>query len=293
MKRHLVLEYRIRKLEKAILEDIDSDLDKMSDDILKKDPYVDLDAELDKNAKDIIDKEPGYFYKTDPFGDRVRTYDTIEEWLDDKTADIQLNPARPHKGDVTQQLNLTVKLLTHMVDGLNYVRRLKNYIKEISNMNVLVARQKLVSALRKRIKEFEKSNSDSKRAKDIVGTHYRTVNDWIDSMTFNNEVESEDKVTGLKYAIAHLKGMLDDQTSARFKEGGLDFGLHRAAEIKNNIEELRNTNALIANQKMVSALRKKIKELESELKEIKNKKQFDSLTYEGRQDQEVLNSFFG
>ena len=38
---------------KAILEDIDSDLDKMSDDILKKDPYVDLDAELDKKAKTI------------------------------------------------------------------------------------------------------------------------------------------------------------------------------------------------------------------------------------------------
>jgi len=293
MKRRLVLEYRIRKLEKAILEDIDSDLDKMSDDILKKDPYVDLDAELYKKAKDIIDKEPGYFYKMDPFGDRIRTYNTIEEWLDDKTADIQLNPARPHKGDVIKQLNLTVKRLTHMVDGLKYVRGLKNYIKEISNMNVLVAQQKLVSALRKRIKEVEKSNSDSKKAKDIADTHYRTVNDWIDSMVFNNEVEAEDKATGLKYAINHLKGMLDDQTSARLKEGDLSFGLHRAAEIKNDIEELRNTNVLIANQKMVSALRNKIRELESELKDIKNRKQLESLTYEGRQDQEVLNNFLG
>ena len=109
-----------------------------------------------------------------------------------------------------------------------------------------------------------------KKAKDIVGkqikSHYRTISDWIDSMMFNNEVEAEDKVTGLKYAIMHLNGMLDDQTSARLKEGSLEFGLHRAAEIKNNIEELRNTNVLIANQKMVSALRKKIKELKSELK---------------------------
>ena len=65
MKRHLVLEYRIRKLEKAILEDMDSDLDKMSDDILKRMPNDDLDAELDKKAKDIVDKEPGYFYHAD------------------------------------------------------------------------------------------------------------------------------------------------------------------------------------------------------------------------------------
>lgn len=183
MKRHLVLEYRIRKLEKAILEDIDSDLDKMSDDILNRMPNDDLDTELDKKAKDIVGK--------------------------------QIKP------------------------------------------------------------------------------HYRTISDWIDSMVFNNEVEAEDKLTGLKYAIMHLKGMLDDQTSAHLKEGGLDFGLHRAAEIKNSIEELRNTNVLIANQKMVSALRKKIKELESELKDIKNRNQLESLTYEGKQDQEILNDFLG
>ena len=36
MKRHLALEYRIIKLEKAVLEDIDSDLDILSDDILKE-----------------------------------------------------------------------------------------------------------------------------------------------------------------------------------------------------------------------------------------------------------------
>lgn len=177
MKRHLVLEYRIKKLEKAILEDMDSDLDKMSNDILNKMPNDDLDTELDKKAKDIIDKESGYFYKADPFGDHVKTYDTIEDWLDDKTIEIQLNPDRPHKGDVVRDLNLAIKQLTHIVDGLKYVRRLKNYIKEISSMNVLKAQQKLASALRKRIKEVEKRNSDNKNAKDIVGTHYRTISD--------------------------------------------------------------------------------------------------------------------
>ena len=107
MKRHLVLEYRIRKLERLLFEDsFDDELDAMSDGIVKNNPNIDIDAELDKKAKDIIDKEPGYFYKNDPFGDHVKTYDTIEDWLDDKTVEIQLNPARPHKGDVVKDLNL-------------------------------------------------------------------------------------------------------------------------------------------------------------------------------------------
>ena len=156
MKRHLVLEYRVRKLEMLLFEnEIDDELDEMSDEILKSNPYVDIGDEVDKMAKDIVDKEPGYFYKNDPFGDLVKTYNTIEDWLDDKTVEIQLNPTRPHRGDVVKDLNLAIQQLTHVIDGLNYVRRLKNYIKEISNMNVLVAQQKLVSALRKRIKEFE------------------------------------------------------------------------------------------------------------------------------------------
>lgn len=183
MRRDLVLEYRVRRLEKAVLEDIDSDLDKMSDDILKRIPNNDLDAELDKNAEDIVSKQ--------------------------------------------------------------------------------------------------------------IKSRYNTIGDWIDSMTFNNEIEAEDKVTGLKYAIAHLNRMLDDLTSARLKEGGLDFGLHRTAEIKKSIRELSNTNTLIANQKIVSALRKKIRELESELKLLKIRKRLENLIYESRQDQEILNDFLG
>ena len=279
MKRHLVLEYRIGKLEKAILEDIDSDLDRMSDDILKRMPKDDLDAELDKKAKDIIDKEPGYFYHADEYGDNPKTFNTIDEWLDDKVFETELNPGWYFDGDAVKRLSGVLKTITRLYDGLNTVRYLKKKIKEISNMNVLKAQQKLVSALRKRIREAEKSNSDNKTAKNIAGTHYRTVSDWIDSMAFNNEVDAKDRVTGIKYAIMHLKGMLDDQTSARLKEGGLDFGLHRAAEIKSNIEELRNTNVLIANQKMTSALRKKIKELELELKDIKDRKQLENLVY--------------
>ena len=122
MKRHLVLEYRIIKLEKVILEDMGSDLDKMSDDILKRMSNDDLDAELDKKVKDIVGKQIKY--------------------------------------------------------------------------------------------------------------RYSTISDWIDSMVFTNQTYSKDKDTGIKIAIRQLKGMLRDQTSG---SGGLDFGLYRAAEIKNNI----------------------------------------------------------
>jgi len=153
MKRNLVLEYRIRKLEKTLLENIDSDLDKMSDDILKRMPKDDLDTELDKKAKDIIDKEPGYFYHRDEYGDNPKTFDTIDEWLDDKVFDTELNLELIYGGDVIKRLNDLIKAITNIVDGLDVVRFFKKRIKEISDMNVLKAQQKLVNALRKRIKE--------------------------------------------------------------------------------------------------------------------------------------------
>lgn len=158
MKRRLALEYRVRKLEKLLFEDsFDDELDAMSDEILKKNPYVDIDDEIDKKVKDIIDKEPGYFYHADEYGNKPKTYDTIQEWFDDKTMDIQLNPARARfHGDVVKDLNMAIKQLTHIVNGLKYVHRLKKYIKEISDMNVLVAQQRLVSALRKRIAEIKR-----------------------------------------------------------------------------------------------------------------------------------------
>lgn len=150
---------------------------------LKNNPYVDIDDEVDNKAKDIIDKEPGYFYKTDPFGDHVKTYDTIDEWLDDKTIEIQLNPAHPYKGDVIKCLNLAIKQLTNVISGLSYVRRLKNYIKEISNMSVLVAQQKLVNALRKRIKE------ERTKAEELLNKHKEQFNQFIDDLKVYLESE--------------------------------------------------------------------------------------------------------
>lgn len=270
MKRHLVLEYRIRKLEKAILEDMDSDLDKMSDDILKRMPNDDLDAELDKKAKDIVDKEPGYFYKNDPFGDHVKTYDTIEDWLDDKTIEIQLNPARPHKGDVVKDLNLAIKQLTHVIDGLNYVRRLKNYIKEISDMNVLKAQQKLVNALRKRIKEVEKSNGDNKKYE------FDTINEWLDSIVFNLDLSNDNIVKVLNDRLKDV--------SLNFAGGPVWYT--SVNRLRKSIKEISDISLPVAQQKLVNALRKKIRD-------IKNRKQLESLTYEGKQDQEILNDFLG
>lgn len=155
MKRYLSLEYRIRKLESAVLEDIDSDLDTMSDDILKRMPNDDLDAELDKMSKDMIDKEPGYFYHADEYGDNPKTFNTIDEWLDDKVFETEMNPELILGGDVIKRLNGSLKSITHLFYGLDTVRYLKKKIKEISDMNVLKAQQKLAGALRKRIREVE------------------------------------------------------------------------------------------------------------------------------------------
>lgn len=189
----LSFEYRVRKLEKLLLEDsLDDELDAMSDDIVKNDPYIDIDNEVDKKAKDIIDKEPGYFYHADKFGDYPKTYDTIQEWLDDKTIDIQLNPDRPHNGDVVKDLNLAIKQLTHIVDGLNYVRRLKKYIKEISDMNVLVAQQKLVNALRKRIKE------EGPKQIELLNKHKEQFRQFVDDLRVYLESEIRKHVSGGK-----------------------------------------------------------------------------------------------
>lgn len=270
MRRQLALEYRLYKLEKLFNEDsFDDELDAMSDEIVKNNPNIDIDAELDKKAKDIIDKEPGYFYKNDPFGDHVKTYDTIEDWLDDKTVEIQLNPARPHKGDVVKDLNLAIKQLTHVIDGLNYVRRLKNYIKEISDMNVLKAQQKLVSALRKRIKEVE---NNKKLDKELKPTNkwgdkfeFNTIDEWADHIIFRTRIDYPDE--DVVAAEKRLQEYLDETTlfGSDSIDGGIDIagvlGLRKVLSLKPYIKEIHDMSAVKAQQKLVSVLRKKIKEL--------------------------------
>ena len=270
MRRKLALEYRLYKLEKLFNEDsFDDELDAMSDEIVNNNPNIDIDAELDKKAKDIIDKEPGYFYKNDPFGDHVKTYDTIEDWLDDKTVEIQLNPARPHKGDVVKDLNLAIKQLTHVIDGLNYVRRLKNYIKEISDMNVLKAQQKLVSALRKRIKEAE---NNKKLDKELKPTNkwgdkfeFNTIEEWADHIIFRTRIDYPDE--DIVAAEKMLQEYLDETTlfGSDSIDGGIDItgvlGLRKVLSLKPYIKEIHDMNTVKAQQRLASVLRKKIKEL--------------------------------
>ena len=270
MKRNIVLEYRIRKLEKLLNEDsFDDELEAMSDEIVKNSPNIDIDAELDKKAKDIVDKEPGYFYKTDPFGDRVKTYDTIEDWLDDKTIEIQLNPARPHKGDVVRDLNIAIKQLTHIVDGLKYVRRLKNYIKEISGMNVLKAQQKLANALRKRLKEVE---NNKKLDKELKPTNkcgdkfeFNTIDEWADHIIFRTRIDYPDE--DVVAAEKRLQEYLDETTlfGSDSIDGGINIagvlGLRKVLSLKPYIKEIHDMSTVKAQQRLASVLRKKIKEL--------------------------------
>ena len=270
MRRQLTLEYRLYKLEKLFNEDgFDDELDAMSDEIVKNSPNIDIDAELDKKAKDIVYKEPGYFYKTDPFGDHVKTYDTIEDWLDDKTIEIQLNPARPHKGDVVRDLNLAIKQLTHIVDGLKYVRRLKNYIKEISGMNVLKAQQKLVSALRKRIKEVE---NIKKLDKELKPTNkwgdkfeFNTIDEWADHIIFRTRIDYPDE--DVVAAEKRLQEYLDETTlfGSDSIDGGINIagvlGLRKVLSLKPYIKEIHDMSTVKAQQRLASVLRKKIKEL--------------------------------
>jgi len=120
--------------------------------------------------------------------------------------DIQLNPARARfHGDVIKDLNLAIKQLTHVIDGLKYVRRLKNYIKEISDMNVLVAQQKLVSALRKRIKE-----EGSKQA-ELLNKHNEQFKQFIDDLKSYIESEIKRCVSGGKsYYITYTISQKDE-----------------------------------------------------------------------------------
>ena len=160
MKRNRLLEYRIKRLERLMYEDaIDDELDSMADGILNSMPNDNLDSEIDKMSKDMIDKEPGYFYHADEYGDNPKTFNTIDEWLDDKIFETEMNPELIHGGDVVKRLNGSLKAITHLFDGLDTVRYLKKKIKEISDMNVLKAQQKLAGALRKRIKEDENNKN--------------------------------------------------------------------------------------------------------------------------------------
>ena len=205
MKIKLVLEYRIRKLERLLFEDaIDDELDSMSDEILKNNPYVDVDDEVDKKAKDIIDKEPGYFYHADEYGNNPKTFNTIDEYLDNRVMDVALNPELTYDGDTVKLLTSMLNSATQLTHGLDYVRHIKKIVKEISSMNVLVAQQKLATALRKHIKE------ERKKAEELLNKHKEQFNHFAEDLKSYLENEIKRCVGRKAYYITYAISQKDD-----------------------------------------------------------------------------------
>ena len=165
MKRSRLLEYRIKRLERLMYEDaIDDELDSMADKINKDYKYTDAVKDAEDMADDILNSEDDYF--NDPKSSK-RIFNTIDEYLDLDIMDFKVNPARPKKQQgVVDHLRAMIDDLSLKFYSLDLVRKFQKFIKEINKVNVLVAQQKLVNAIRKRIK-VEKQEEDTLRNKHL------------------------------------------------------------------------------------------------------------------------------
>ena len=165
MKRSRLLEYHIKRLERLMYEDaIDDELDSMADKINKDYKYTDAVKDAEDMADDILNSEDDYF--NDPKSSK-RIFNTIDEYLDLDIMDFKVNPARPKKQQgVVDHLRAMIDDLSLKFYSLDLVRKFQKFIKEINKVNVLVAQQKLVNAIRKRIK-VEKQEEDTLRNKHL------------------------------------------------------------------------------------------------------------------------------
>ena len=165
MKRSRLLEYRIKRLERLMYEDaIDDELDLMADKINKDYKYTDAVKDAEDMADDILNSEDDYF--NDPKSSK-RIFNTIDEYLDLDIMDFKVNPTRPKKQQgVVDHLRAMIDDLSLKFYSLDLVRKFQKFIKEINKVNVLVAQQKLVNAIRKRIK-IEKQEEDTLRNKHL------------------------------------------------------------------------------------------------------------------------------
>ena len=164
MKRSRLLEYRIKRLERLMYEDaIDDELDSMADKINKDYKYTDAVKDAEDMADDMLNSEDDYF--NDPESLKL-TLNTIDEYLDQDIMDIKVNPARQNKQGVVDHLRDMIDDLSLKLHSLDLVRKFQKFIKEINKVNVLVAQQKLVNAIRKRIK-VEKQEEDTLRNKHL------------------------------------------------------------------------------------------------------------------------------
>ena len=166
MKRSKLLEYRIKRLERLMYEDaIDDELDSMADKINKDYKYTDAVKDAEDMADDILNSEDDYFNDQKS---RKLTFNTIDEYLDQDIMDIKVNPVRSRKNKqgVVEHLRAMIDDLSLKLYSLDLVRKFQKFIKEINKVNVLVAQQKLVNAIRKRIK-IEKQEEDTLRNKHL------------------------------------------------------------------------------------------------------------------------------
>ena len=146
VKRNLVLEYRIRKLEKLLYEDaFDDELDTMADDYAK-DNFSDFENELDKETTAIAKKN-------------YHEYSTISEWLDEISEEEKFKDFRPAIGIESAIHNLKHELNSLTISGnkfgLSRTKELQKDIEEISNLSAIKANYKLVKEIQLKLKDFE------------------------------------------------------------------------------------------------------------------------------------------
>ena len=139
MKRSKLLEYRIKRLERLMYED-------------EIDDFI---ADTERRVDDEIDDE------FDGFPTRI-TYSTIDEYLDHEIMQRKLEPHGPYAEGIVAWLENFIKCITRSANSLDVVRSTQKDIKEINKVDVLVAQQKLVNALRKRLK-IEKPQEEAQR----------------------------------------------------------------------------------------------------------------------------------
>ena len=211
MKRSKLLEYRIKRLERLIYEDaIDDELDSMADKINKDYKYTDAVKDAEDIADDMLNNEDDYFNDQES---HKLIFNTIDEYLDQDIMDIKVNPARPKKQGVVEHLRSMIDDLSLKLHSLDLVRKFQKFIKEINKVNVLVAQQKLVNAIRKRIK-IEKQEEDALRNKHL--DHWYAFLRKLKA-DIKNEIK---RCTGITYNVSYSSNQrveyFEDLLSADF-----------------------------------------------------------------------------
>ena len=242
MKRSRLLEYRIKRLERLMYEDaIDDELDLMADKINKDYKYTDAVKDAEDMADDILNSEDDYF--NDPKSSK-RIFNTIDEYLDLDIMDFKVNPARPKKQQgVVDHLRAMIDDLSLKFYSLDLVRKFQKFIKEINKVNVLVAQQKLVNAIRKRIK-IEKQEEDTLRNKHL--DHWYEFLRKLKADLKDEIKRCTDRTYNVSYSSNQKVKYFEDLLSAEFtisdivykKSRTISFTIREYVHTRWNIEHL-------------------------------------------------------